>query len=392
MRALVTVFLKELVENARDRRTVFSALLLGPLGAPLLFTIMMNITLQRSHERAERPLELAVAGGEYAPNLLAFLRRQGVVLDEFAGDAAAATRAVRAHERRVVLMIPPEHGARLSAGLPTAVQLYTDSSDTSAGTDRARAQALIRNYASLVANWRLEARGIAPALVEPIVVDEVDVSTPAGRAVALLGMLSYFIVFATLMGGLYVAIDTTAGERERGSLEPLLALPVHRHELVIGKILAAAAWMVLSLSLTVTAFAVSLRFLRLDALGMAANFGPRVALAVIALMLPFVLLGAALMTLVASFTRSYREAQSWLTAVLLVPTVPIIFAAIYQVPSRLTLMWIPSLSQHLLINSLLRAEPVATANVVLSAGATLAFAVVLGGIATRLYRREKILG
>jgi sodium transport system permease protein len=392
MRALVTVFLKELVENARDRRTVFSALLLGPLGAPLLFTIMMNITLQRSHERAEHPLELAVAGGEHAPNLLAFLRRQGVVLEEFSGDATAATRAVRAHERRLVLMIPPEHGARLRAGLPTAVQLYTDSSDTSAGTDWARARALIRNYASLIANWRLEARGIAPTLVEPIVVDEVDVSTPAGRAVALLGMLSYFIVFATLMGGLYVAIDTTAGERERGSLEPLLALPVHRHELVIGKILAAAAWMVLSLSLTVTAFAVSLRFLRLDALGMAANFGPRVALAIIALMLPFVLLGAALMTLVASFTRSYREAQSWLTAVLLVPTVPIIFAAIYQVPDRLALMWIPSLSQHLLINSLLRAEPVATANVLVSAGATLALGVVLGGIATRLYRREQILG
>ena len=108
---------------------------------------------------------------------------------------------------------------------------------------------------------------LAEIEVEPVVVDEIDVSTPVKRALALLGMLSYFVVFATLMGGLYVAIDTTAGERERGSLEPLLTLPVPRASLVYGKILAAAVYMTLSLGLTVAAFAVSLRFVRLDMAG-----------------------------------------------------------------------------------------------------------------------------
>jgi sodium transport system permease protein len=228
--------------------------------------------------------------------------------------------------------------------------------------------------------------------VQPLVVDEVDVSTPAARALALLGMLSYFIVFATLMGGLYVAIDATAGERERGSLEPLLTLPVPRCEIVYGKVLAAAAFMALSLALVVSAFAVSLRFTHLDSLGMAVNFGVGVALSVIAVMLPFVFLGAALMTLVAAFTRSFREAQSWLAALILVPTLPIMFAALYQLPSRTALMWVPSLSQHLLIQSLLRGEPLAALDVAVSAIATLGFAALLAHSAARLYERERILG
>jgi sodium transport system permease protein len=392
MRALCTVLLKEVVENARDRRTVVSALLLGPLGAPLLFTVLMNVTLERERQGLEAPLELAIAGGSHAPNLVAFLRGEGVEVREFQGDADAAARAVRARERRLVLVIPADHGARLRSGLPAAVQLYADSSDTSAAGERVRAESLLRSYASQIATWRLAARGLSPALVRPLIVDEVDLSTPAGRAVTLLGMLSYFIVFATLIGGLYVAIDTTAGERERGSLEPLLTLPVARRELVLGKILATSAWMIVSLVLTVAAFAVSLRFVRLDTLGMAANFGPRVALATIGVMLPFVLLGAALMTLVASFTRSYREAQSWLTALLLIPTVPIMFAAVYQVPTRLALMWIPSLSQHLLISSLLKAEPLAPSSVLVSAASTLAFGALIAALATRCYRREQILG
>ena len=392
MRALLIVFCKELRENARDRRSLLSALVLGPLGAPLLFTVLMNVTLERSQQRAAQPLELAVAGGNHAPNLVAFLRQQGAHVVPFAGDAAAAAGAVQARRQKLVLVVPANYGARLRAGKPAALQLVADSSDTSAGGDRARADALLRGYASRLAALRLQARGLAPTLVQPIVIDDVDVSTPAGRALLVIGMLSFFVVIAMLMGGLYVAIDTTAGERERGSLEPLLTTPVARRELVFGKILATCAYMLLSLALTIAAFAVCLTFVPLETLGMSANFGPRVALAVFGVMAPFVPLGAAIMTVVASFTRSYREAQSWLTAVLLVPTVPIVFAAIYQVPTRGALMWIPSLSQHLLVNSLLRGEPLHAAHVVLSAGTALACGALLALVAARLYEREAILG
>ncbi len=392
MRALLTVLFKELIENARDRRTLLSALVIGPLGGPLLFTVMMNLTLERGRQHAEQALELAVAGRSAAPNMVAYLEREGVKVSDFPGGAAAAAEAVRSRGARLVLVIPDGYGARLRAGEPAGVRLYTDSSDTSTSDDRRRAAELLQRYGAQIAAWRLEARGLSPQLIQPVVVDEVDVSTPAARALVLLGMLSYFIVFATLMGGLYVAIDTTAGERERGSLEPLLTLPVSRRALVYAKILAASVYMGLSLLLNLAAFAVCLRFVRLDAFGMALNLGPGVALAIFAVMLPFVVVGSSLMTIVASFTRSYREAQSWLAAVLLVPTLPIIFASLYQVPSRTSLMWVPSLSQHLLIQSLLRGEAPRALHVLLSVGATLLIGALLARIAARLYEREKILG
>jgi sodium transport system permease protein len=210
--------------------------------------------------------------------------------------------------------------------------------------------------------------------------------------VLILGTLSYLVLLTMLMGGMYLAIDATAGERERGSLEPLLTVPVRRQQLIYGKILATCAYMTLSLALTVTAFAIALRFIGLERYGMSVNFDARVALEVILLTLPLVPLGAAIMTLVAAYTRSYREAQTWLALVLLVPTLPLAFAGLMGVRPRQALMAVPSLSQHFLITSLLRAEPLPANWVALSVGATLAIAALLVAVAGGLYRREALLG
>src|SRR5262249_8016974 len=145
------------------------------------------------------------------------------------------------------------------------------------------------------------------------------------------GFVTYFILLTMLTGGMYLAIDATAGERERGSLEPLLTVPVSREHLLYGKILATCAYMALSLILTVSAFAIVLRFAGFERFGMSVNFGPLVALQVIAICLPEIPLGAALMTIVAAFTRSYREAQTYLAIVLMIPTLPIVFAGLLGV-------------------------------------------------------------
>jgi sodium transport system permease protein len=224
------------------------------------------------------------------------------------------------------------------------------------------------------------------------VLDDIDVSTPAGRALLVLGMMTYFILFAMLMGGLYLAIDATAGERERGSLEPLLTVPVPRQTLIYGKVLATCCYMMVSLAVTLFAFEIGLALVPLEALGMTANFDTRVAARVFLVAAPFVPLGAALMTVVASFTRSYREAQSYLTVVLLVPTLPILFAGLYSLRPTTWLMAIPSLSQHLLMTNLLRDEPLDPLHVLVSVAATLAAGLALTWIAGRLYQREAILG
>jgi sodium transport system permease protein len=391
MRAILTVFAKEFRENLRERRTLFTALLLGPLLCPLLFAGGLSLRLERGAEEGERPVTLAVAHAERAPNLLAFLRGYGVAVMPVDYDAAAARAAVR-NTRQLVLEVSADFGSRLAAGAPAPLLLYADSSDLASARDIARVRSLIQQYSALLARLRIAARGIDPLILSPIAVQDIDVSTPATRSVLILGTLSYLVLVTMLMGGMYLAIDATAGERERGSLEPLLTAPVRREYLIFGKILATCAYMTLSLVLTVTAFAILLRYVGLERFGMSVNFGPRVALAVILYCLPLVPLGAALMTLVAASTRSYREAQTWLGLVLLVPTLPLAFAGLTGLRPRLSLMAVPSLGQHFLITSLLRDEPLPAAFVAVSVSATLALGALLVVLAGRLYRREALLG
>jgi len=392
MRALLTVFAKEFLENLRDRRTLISALLFGPLFGPLLFGAMVSRMLNQSVAESDEPLHLTVSGRDHAPGLVRYLESQGVQLTFASFSESAARDAVRSGAAPVVLILPMDYGPRFAAALPAPVLLVADSADSQTRKSADRARLLLGAYSSGVAQLRLQVRGMSPLLAMPVAVNEMDVATPTGRAVVVLGFITYFVLFAVLMGGLYLAIDSTAGERERGSLEALLSLPVARGSLVGGKILATCAYMCLSLAISLTAFVFVFRFVPLERLGMSANLGVGTALAFFAICLPFVPLGAALMTFVASFTRSYREAQTYLTTVLLVPTLPIAFASIYSLKPTSSLMFIPSLSQHLLMTSVLKDEPIAVFDVVASAGSSALFALLLFMLTARHWRRETMLG
>lgn len=392
MRAVLTVFRKEFWENLRDRRTLISALIFGPLFGPLVFGAALSLGIERGSVAADKPVALAVSHGERAPNLLSHLKQYGVTVETVTYDDAAARAAVKSHERTLVLLIPEDFGKRLDGSQPAQLTLYVDSSDATSGKSASRIKSLVNQYGGLIARLRVMTRGIDPLVLSPIVTHDVDVSTPASRSVLALGALSYLILLTTLMGGMYLAIDATAGERERGSLEPLLTVPVRRDLLIYGKILATCAYMTLSLVLTVSAFAIVLRFAGLERFGMTINFGPSVALSLILCCLPLVPLGAALMTLVAAFTRSYREAQTYLGLVLVIPTLPLVFAGEIGLRPSAWLMTVPSLSQHFLITSLLRDEPLPVVFVALSICVTLLAGAVLVVIAGRLYEREALLG
>jgi sodium transport system permease protein len=392
MRAICIVFLKEFRENLRERRTLYTALILGPLLGPALFAGLLALQLHKGAGASDQALRVAVAHAERAPNLIAYLTEAGaqVSATDLAGDAAR--RAVPLHRYERLLVVPGEFGATLASGTPAPLQLYADASDAGAAADTERLRALLAQYSARLARLRVLARGIDPLVLNTLAVQDIDVSTPVTRSVLLLGTLSYLMLLTMLMGGVYLAIDATAGERERGSLEPLLTLPVRRAQLIYGKILAACAYMLLSLILTVTAFAILLRFTGLERLGMSINLGPAVAALLVLYCLPLVPLGAALMTIVAAYTRTYREAQSYLGLVLLVPTLPLVFAGVLGLRPTLAMMAIPSLSQHFLITSLLRDEPLPLSFVALACGATLGAGALLVAIAGRLYRREALLG
>jgi sodium transport system permease protein len=392
MRAIWRVFLKEVRENLRDRRTVISALIFGPLFGPILIASALSLSFRGAGAQGEKPLHLIVSHAERAPDLIAYLRQYNVRVRAVAEDEAAARRAVTAHRGEQVLLVPADFGARLEAGQPAPLLLFADESDTQSATGVERIAGIVNQYGTTIARLRLVARGLDPLLTVPIVLHPIDISTPAARSALALGTLSYLVLLTMLMGGMYLAIDATAGERERGSLEPLLTVPVRREYLIYGKIMAACAYMTLSLALTVTAFGIALRFVGLERLGMSVDFGPWVAVGIVLACLPLVPLGAALMTLVAAFTRSYREAQTYVGLVLLIPTLPLVFAAILGLQPRAALMAIPSLGQHFIILSLIRMQPLPAAYVALSVGSTLVLAALFVFAAGRLYRRESLLG
>jgi sodium transport system permease protein len=387
-----TVFLKEVVDNFRDRRTLASALLMGPIFGPVLFSFVINLSIERSLDQAEKTLELPVIGAEYAPNLVSFLHSKNIDTTDGPADVEAAMDAVKTGAHDVVLVIPEAFGQQLKDMTPALVRIVSDQANTDADRNARRVRGAIREYNRLIGGLRVVARGVNPRSLQAINIDEVDVSTPSGRSVMLLGMMSYFFIFASLMGGMYLAIDTTAGERERGSLEPLLSLPVTRSQLILGKIAATCLFMTLSLLLSLIAFYFSLNFLPLEQLGMTPNFGPPVVLAALLLFLPFILLGGALMTLVASFTKSYREAQTWLSVVLIAPTMPILIVSILMLRPQTEFMFIPALSQHLLLVDMVKNEPVNGLHVMISVVSTLLIGLALTWVCARLYRREGLLG
>lgn len=393
LRPLGIVFRKEVVDNFRDRRTLMSALLLGPLFGPVIFGFAITLSLKQSITDASEALNVPAIGAEHAPNLKRYLASQNVMLeDEGPASREAALEAVRTGTEAIVLIIPEDFGRQLADGTPATVEIITDQADRESDREARRAYQALAAYGQELASMRLLARGVAPAVVRPLNVDQIDVSTPTGRSALLLGMMSYFFLFALLSGGMNLAIDSTAGERERGSLEPLLTLPVSRDRLIVGKILAACLFMAMSLAICLVSFHFVLKFMPLEKLGMTPNFGPDVIALAFLLLLPFALVGSTLMTLVASFTKSYKEAQTWVSVVLLAPTVPILIVSILMVRPSAELMLVPSLSQHLLLVDLIKNEPVNGLYVLLSVTSTLLIGVLLAWICARLYRREGLLG
>ncbi len=391
-RVIATVWRKEVRENLRDRRTLVSALLFGPRFGPLILAAALQFLVQRTADEADQRLVLAVRHAERAPNLMAYLEGRNVEVTRVTLDDAATRRAVRERTHPLVLSIPEDFAARLAAARPASLQLYSDASASRTDRDSARAKALIGQYGASIGRLRLQARGVDPLLQVPLAVQDIDVSTPQSRSVTVLGMLSYLVLLAMILGGLYLAIDATAGERERHSLEPLLTTPVPREHLIYGKILAAATFMLLSLVLTVIACAIALRFVQLENFGMTARLDAGVVARIILATAPLALAAAALLTVVASFTRSYREAQTWLGIVMLVPTLPIVFVGLADLQPSHALMAVPSLGQHFLITALLRGDPIAPLDAAVSSVSSLALGVALALLAGRLYRRESLLG
>ena len=242
MRAFRVVFVKEIVDNFRDRRSLTVALLMA-LMMPALILFLIGFQIERVSDSDDQSVTLPVIGAERAPNLMRYLESRNIEIVEGPADATAAAEAVEAGNRDAVLLIPDDFGAQLADMIPATVELYSDQSNTAGNSEVGRVRDALYGYNQTLATVRLSARGVNPMTLRPLNIDDIDVSTPSERAAIVLGMMSYILLFALLMGGMSLTIDATAGERERGSLEPLLSLPASRTHLILGKMAATCLFM-----------------------------------------------------------------------------------------------------------------------------------------------------
>jgi sodium transport system permease protein len=385
--AFLTVYLKEVRENLRDRRTIMTALITGPLLAPLLFVMMLNIGLSRELDKAEKPLTVPVIGQQYAPNLFESLKAGGVI----AGPAIANPElAVRKQEADVVIRVAPDYPASWRKGEAVQVEVIYDSSQRDANTAVERVSGLIESYARQQGAMRLVARGLSPSTAWPVSAARRDQATAQARGVLIFGLLPYFFVITMFMGGMYLAIDLTAGERERQSLEPLFANPVPRWKIFAGKLAAICTFSATSLLISLIAFSVVGHFLPVDKLGMELELGVRFALTVLVMALPLIVLLAALQSMVAAFAKSYREAQTYLSLLMLVPALPSVLLMALPVKPQEWMYAVPLLGQHLGVMQVLRGDGVTMHQMLFCLGGSALAALVAVAVTAQLYRSERL--
>lgn len=383
-----TIFKKETLDNLRDKRTLLSSFGLSVL-SPILFVGLMVFILNQALGKSDSKPEAHLIGAQHAPALIEWLEAQGSEFTRIELDDPR--QAVIDGDVDLVLVIPESYAESFNSGAGH-VQLIHDSSKFGDATRHyAQLNGLLRGYSSLIGRMRLQVRGISTQIIDPIDVQTLDTASPAARALSILASFPYLLVLVIFMGGFYLAIDTTAGERDHGSLEPLLTQPVERPALVLGKLSATSAFSLLALLVFLIIFALAIPFVPFHRIGMSLTFGVQKLLAIVALCLPLILLAAALLTVVAGFAKSFKEAQTYLSGVIFVPTLPLIITGIMGVDPSTPLMLVPSLSQSLLVSEIISNGVVEPLWPVLSALTTLIAAALLFLLATRLYRSERLL-
>ncbi|MGC3981697.1 MAG: ABC transporter permease [Steroidobacteraceae bacterium] len=387
MKTIWIVLLKELRESLRDRRTLLNALLVGPLLGPVLFVVLMKTMINREVARAEKPLPVVVIGAEYAPNLIAALQQSGMAMQAAIEEPEAA---VRAQQVDVVLRIPESYADNWRAGKSAQVELIYDSSRRDTGSQIQRLRGMLNRYAQLQGSLRVVARGLSPEITRPLLLADRDQATPQARGALLFAMLPYMLIFAALMGGMFLAIDATAGERERQSLEPLLINPVSRSHILLGKLGAIGTFSLSGVLLGLIAFTVAAKVLATGPISVPVVLNLEFALRWLPLMLPLIALIAVLQVLVTAFAKTFREAQTWLGLLQLLPVIPLMIVTVLQVKPVLWMYAVPLLGQELAALQLLRGAPVTLMESGLCALSTLVVALATFKLAQRVYASERL--
>ncbi|HWM91554.1 MAG TPA: ABC transporter permease [Thermoanaerobaculia bacterium] len=384
----LAVFTKEALDAARDRRSLSSALIYSLFG-PLVLALALGALARSTSD--DGPLRLTVSGSEHAPSLIRYLEQNGVEVVRPPAPPASIHSAVRSGDLLMALMIPKDYTKDFRASKPARVELVYDASRSDSRSPVRRVEALVQRYGTQIAGLRLAARGVSPQVAQPVRLAQIDLSTAASRAALALGTLPIFLLMAAFVSAMNIAIDTTAGERERGSLEPLLVHAVPRTDLVAGKWMAASLFNLLGMALTLLVSFLVLRWDRLEELDVPVALSPGDTLRLFGLLIPLALFAPALQMLISLFARSFKEAQTYLSLLIFVPVIPGFLFSFQRIDPEPWMRTVPVLAEQVLISDLLRGQAVGPAIQLIAAGATLLAAAICLAVTARMLSHERIV-
>lgn len=353
MREAWIVYLKELVDALRDRRTLATVLLSSVAIGPLVLVLMSSL-VGGLEKRAEARVIVAL-GMEHAPTLANFVARQTYTVQAAPADYEDQLRKSRLGDP--VVVVPEDFELALRRGETPIVEVVSSASNQRAQAATGAVLRLLRGFNQEQATLRLAVRGVAPAALEAVRVEERDLADVATRAAQLARIVPFFVLMAVLYGALNAALDTTAGERERGSLEPLLMTPTGRGALVLGKWAAVASVAMLIAVLSCLSFLPGQWVLRSETLAALFRYGPREAAWFIALLLPVAGALSALLMAVAIRCRTFKEAQANATVILLVVSLLPLVSLFNQEGEQAWYLWLPALAQSVLMGRVLEGAP-----------------------------------
>lgn len=347
-----TVFVKEWIDALRDRRTLVVVLLSSVLMGPLVLVALSG--LMASFESRAEQREVVLAGADQAPTLVNYIQRQGFTVKDAPTDYEARLR--RAELGDPVLVIPAGFEVALRQGDAPRLVVVSDSANKRAEAGTGRLQRLVGGFNRERATLALAMRGVSAELLEAVRVDERDLASPQTRGTQITGMLPFFVLMAVLYGALNAALDTTAGERERGSLEPLLMNPAAPLAIVLGKWAAVSAVALLIAVLSCFSFIPAQWLLRSDSLAALFQFGVWEALAFIAVIAPFAAALSAVLMAVAIRCKSVKEAQASTAGVVLGVSLLPLFGLLNPGAEEAWHFWVPALAQNTLMTRVLKGE------------------------------------
>jgi len=380
------IFVKEAVDNSRDRRSLLVALIY-PLLGPLLLGLMISAIVDVVTVAKPGQASLALSGAENAPDLVRYLNGRGVRIVPAPADVEGA---VRGGDLETVVVIPDDFDANFKAERTARITVVSNSSRLPGLIALNRTATLLGDFNRKVWGQRIKDKGVDLDVLQPLAIRSQDVKAGTHIVEILLLMVPPLFIFNLFMGGVYLAMDTTSGERERGSLEPLLVNPVARWGIMLGKYLAALLYTAAGVLVQLAAFVVIFHTVGGD-FTFAKIFNFAAVAVIFVVTLPLMMVAVGVQFIIATLTRSFKEAQTYLGLLPLVPAIPGMVMVFAPVQAREWMMTIPIFSQTLILSRMVQGEGLVLSDTLISMSTSVAAAFVLIFFTAWLYGREKLV-